>query len=167
MATRRLEMHPTLGLAMGTLNTCVFVLLGLLLIYLSADLGDVLDGLSTGIGLAVFALLWSVTCFCTYRGFEEAGAAGSRFFSASVKWGAFNGLIFYLALLGAVLAVTIAGALVEGNGDAAAGIIVFGVVAVGAGTILSSAIGLVFGIVFASLDMLLLNTARMLVGERT
>jgi len=154
------------GLAMGTLNTCFFMLALVLSLYLSTDLGEVLDDLTPAIGLAVFGLLWAVTCFCTYKGWQEIDGGANSYFGSSAKWGAFNGVSFFLALLMAILIVTFVVAVAEGNGDQAAGVIAFGIIAGGIGTILSTFAGLVFGIVFGSLDLLLLEAAHALSGTQ-
>ena len=152
---------------MGTLNTCVLMLALVLSLYLSTDLGEILDDLPPAIGLAVFGLLWAVTCFCTYKGWQEMdGDTSSRWLSASAKWGAFNGLSFFLTLLAVILIVTFVVAVAEGNGDGAAGVIAFAIIAGGVGTILSSLVGLVFGIAFGAVDLLLLQTAYALAGTR-
>ena len=166
MNIQRNESTLTLSLAMGTLNTCVFMLAFVLSLYLSTDLGEILDDLSPAIGLALFGLLWAVTCFCTYKGWQEIDGGTNSFFGASAKWGAFNGMSFFLALLAAILVVTFVVAAAEGNGDAAGGVIAFGIIAGGIGTILSSVVGLIFGIAFGAFDLLLLQTAYALTGTQ-
>ena len=166
MNTVRNDSALTLGLAMGTLNTCAFMLALVLSLYLSTDLGEILDDLSPAIGLAVFGLLWAVTCFCTYRGWQEIDGGANSYFGASAKWGAFNGLAFFLALLAVILIVTFVAAVAEGNGDAAGGVIAFGIIAGGIGTIVSAFVGLIFGIIFGAFDLLLLTVARALAGTR-
>ena len=164
MNTQRDDSTLTLGLAMGTLNTCLFMLALVLSLYLSIDLGEILDDLSPAIGLGVFGLLWAVTCFCTCRGWQEVDGGSNSYFSASAKWGAFNGLSFFMAVLAVILSVTFVGAVAEGNRDAAGGAIALGIIAGGIGTILSSLVGLIFGVAFGAFDLLLLTLARSLAG---
>jgi len=57
-------------------------------------------------------------------------------------------------------------AVAEGNGDGAAGVIAFSIIAGGVGTILSSLVGLVFGIAFGAVDLLLLEAAHALAGTQ-
>jgi len=166
MNIRRNDSTLTLGLAMGTLNTCLLMVALVLSLYLNTDLGEILDDLPPAIGLAVFGLLWAVTCFCTYRGWQEVDGGTNSYFSASAKWGAFNGLSFFMALLAVILSVTFVGAVAEGNGDAAGGVVAFGIIAGGIGTILSSLVGLIFGVAFGAFDLLLLTLAGTLAGTR-
>jgi hypothetical protein len=168
MYTKSGDTGLAVGFAMGTLNTCVFMLVAVLLLHLGDGLRELLDGLSAVIGLAIFALLWVVTCYCTYRGWQEAPAESfTGTFSASVKWGAFNGVGFFGGLLSGVLAIAAVQALGEGDPDRIAGIIVFGLTAFGVGTILAGVVGLLFGMVFGLADLLLLKTVRMLTRVAT
>jgi len=166
MFSPRNDMNLSLGIAMGTLNTCLFMLALVLSLYLSTDLGEVLDDLTPAIGLAVFGLLWAVTCFCTYKGWQEIDGGANSYFGASAKWGAFNGVSFFLALLVVILIGGFAVAVAEGNGNQAEGFIAFGVVGGGVGTVVSGFVGLVFGIAFGVVDLLLLGAAHALSGTQ-
>ncbi|HEX5140627.1 MAG TPA: hypothetical protein VFX19_06770 [Dehalococcoidia bacterium] len=166
------ERDALAGIAIGTLNTCLLVGLLVFGLYLTSDLGDLLDDLSTAIGLAIFGLLWVVTCFCTYRAWQESGGSLSvdapppRFLRACLYWGCFNGIIFFNALLIAVFVVLVALALVDGGPQQAFFAAIFGLFACCLGTILSGMVGIVAGLVFGLFDMVLLDVARSLAGVR-
>jgi hypothetical protein len=166
MTGQRSELYMPLGLTMGTLNVCVLMLGLVLSLYLSADLGEVLADLPPAIGLAVFGLLWAMTCFCTYKGWQEIDRGVNSRVGASAKWGAFNGVSFFLALLAVLLVVTFVVAVAEGNGDQAAGVIAFSIIAGGIGTILSAFVGLAFGVAFGAVDLVLLESAGRLSESR-
>ena len=166
MNTQRNDSTLALGFAMGTLNTCLLMVAFVLSLYLSTDFGEILDDLSPAIGLAVFGLLWAVTCYCTYKGWQEVDGGANLHLGASAKWGAFNGVSFFLALLAAILVVTFVVAVAEGNGDQAAGVIAFAIIAGGIGTIASAFVGLIFGMAFGAVDLLLLEAAHALSGTQ-
>jgi hypothetical protein len=159
-----------LGLALGTFNVALLVLLIVLPLHLTGELGDLLEGLNTVLGLSVFGVLWVVTCYCTYRGINAAGlvpggpALVGPVLRNAFAWGAYNGVIFFnLLLIGSLIVVSVEST-ADGDSDSPFGVIVFAVLAFGAGTVLSSVVGSIAGVVFATVDALLLRASRWLVG---
>jgi hypothetical protein len=158
-----------LGFGLGTFHA-VMLTLGLLLpLYLTTDLGETLAGLSTAIGLAVFAALWGTSVYCTCRGISEAGLRSGQpaLFGAVLRsgetWGAWNGVMFFWCLLVGGTVAVFASSLDEGwQAVPITGfVLIFGF---GIGTVVSAFVGAATGTVFASIDFGLLWAARWVAG---
>jgi len=158
-----------LAFALGTFHAVVLTLGLLLPLYLTIDLGEALAELNTAVGLAVFGALWATSVYCTRRAMLDAGLRAGDYAPAAnvlrygTGWGAWNGVLFFWCLLagGAVALLVVA---LSESADQVGGVIVFGIIAFGVGTILSSVIGSVLGFLFAVLDIELLWAARALAG---
>ncbi|MFC4359565.1 hypothetical protein ACFO0N_16605 [Halobium salinum] len=146
--------------ALATLHTTLFVLLPLLAAFaVSAPgrIGDVLGGLDTSLGLALFAYLWLVLWLATRRALAAAtaGSLTSRSaLRAGLVWGAVAGVGFVgplLLLSGLAVFVT------SGN-------VFFLLVVAGVGSLVATVVGAVLGLVFAAVDFGLLAVARRLAG---
>ncbi len=167
----RTTLHMPLGLAMGTLNTCLLMLLIVLSLHVSNELSDSLGSLSTALGLCIFVLLWSTTTYCTYRGWAETAPEGiddrigQRFLRASAYWGTMSGIAFFLIALMAFLAVASYLVLAGREEGSLIAIWVFGILAGAFGVLVSGTVGLILGIAFATFDVLLALTARRLLGS--
>src|SRR5688572_29237326 len=80
-------------------------LLLLVLVYLAfkgGSLGEQLDGLSTEAGLALFAVLWASTWYCTSEaidGLTQRGIPPTYSISArGLFWGGVNGVMFFVTI---------------------------------------------------------------------
>jgi hypothetical protein len=157
----RLELHRTLGLAMGTLNTCLLMLIIVVVAQIRGELAGLFGGLSTLLGLALFALLWGTTSYCTYRGWVETapsgnmGRIGSRYFGPSVVWGSISGVLFFGSLLVVYLVVSVSISLATGNPAAIPVIFIFGLFAMVFGCLVACVVGMTLGVAFATIDVLL------------
>lgn len=87
-------------------HTTYFVLIAFTLLYTQADLGELLASLNTLIGVGVFALLWLTTWWCTRRAVAELVQVKQMrvpslgtFLWLGVKWGAVNGILFFLPII--------------------------------------------------------------------
>jgi hypothetical protein len=107
-----------LAIALGTFHAVSLTLALVLLLYLTLDLGEALDGLCTAAGLAIFAALWATSVYCTHRGMRDAQlrpdepASAGRVLRNGENWGAWNGVLFFWCLLAAgmvLVAVTAIG----------------------------------------------------------
>jgi hypothetical protein len=158
-----------MAFGLGTFHTALLVLVVVLPLYLTVDLGRALAELSTVVGIAIFGDLWLVSVYCTHRGLRDAGLrAGSsgsviKLLNSGVTWGAWNGVLFLWSLLGAGTAVLLVGAFFNGGG-AVLGVSVIGVIAVAIGTAFAAPIGAFAGSVFTAIDIGMLAAARWLVA---
>jgi hypothetical protein len=114
------------ALALGTFHAVLFTLALVLLLYLTIDLGEALDGLNTLAGLAIFGALWTTSVYCTHRGMHDAGlepgsaAAAGPVLRSGESWGAWNGVLFFWCLLAAGL-VLVAVAAIGHSGEQSSG----------------------------------------------
>lgn len=164
------DAHLITGMALGTLNSSLLVLSLVLPLYLLGELGGLLEELNTALGLGAFALLWSVTCVCTYKGLQASGLQFDNLIpvgavlSNAFTWGARNGMIIlYFGLIAGLVAAT-AITLTEGNDIRA--VFTVGLLVFGFGTIVSAGVGAVLGVTFSLLDVALLALALRLMGVR-
>lgn len=157
----------TFGL--GTFHAVMITLVPLLALYLTVVLGEALTGLNTLLGFAIFGALWATSVYCTSRGMRDAGFQLGitprvvGVLNNAVTWGAWNGVLFFWCLLGAGIVVLLAVALSKGMTQAG-GVVVFGVVAFGAGTIFATFIGAFIGCLLAAIDLVLLALAWRVAG---
>jgi hypothetical protein len=144
--------------ALTTLHTTLFVLLPLLLTFAVGDpggLGDLLGGLETSIGLALFAYLWLVLWVTTRRALTAADPLTRRSaLRAGFVWGAASGVGF----VGGVLLVA-GGFVTVTTGNLAFFPVVFGL-----GSLVASVVGAVLGLLFAAADLMLLALTRRVAG---
>jgi hypothetical protein len=111
--------------------------------------------------LALFALLWGTTSFCTRRGWAETAPEGnlerigSRYFGASVVWGSISGVLFFGFLLAVYLFVSVSISIATGNPAAIPAIFIFGLFAMVFGCLIAAAVGMTLGVIFATIDVLL------------
>jgi hypothetical protein len=150
------------GWILGTFHTSVLVLSLLLLLYPRGVLGEVLQGLSTATGLALFVALWLTTSYATRRAlrgldwFSDDPAEMAIFFGRALRWGAVNGVLF-LAALGVVLLVN--ALLTVPVGTVLGGLSIgffFGIF----GTPVALVLGAVVGVTLGAIDIAALRVAR-------
>jgi hypothetical protein len=159
-----------LAFALGTFHAVLLTLLLVFGAYLLTSIGEAFEDLSTPIGLAVFGVLWASSVYCTSRGLRDSGMRPGKEVSAlallnnAVTWGAWNGVSFLWVLLTVGLLVLLFDAASE-SADQVAGVIVFGVILFGAGTIFATFIGAFFGVVLTLIDIRLLIAARWMAGD--
>lgn len=151
---------------LGTFHTVFLVLALVVPLYTSGNLGGILASLNTVVGTGVFVLVWATTWYCTQRAVKAIRRddrielpTGGRFVWLGMKWGALNGVFFYLPLLLALFASFIASA--PGNPDvdpivdfanrALIYLVYFGFALV-IGSPIALLVGGVVGFVFACLD---------------
>lgn len=161
MKNETADLHPSLGIAMGTLNTCLLMLAVVLSLHLTDELAGFLGGLDSAIGLGLFALLWSVTTYCTYRGWAETAPEGlddrigARFLEASARWGFMGGIAIFLTGLLAFVLVASFLVMTEAEEGSVLATWIFAVLAGFFGSAVAGAVGVVFGVVFATIDVLM------------
>lgn len=150
--------------AAGSLHAALLVALLASALHLSGAAGDVLAGLGTLPGIAVYLYLWAVTTVATRRALRtaELGADGrvgrpGRAAVAAAVWGAATGLAFLLGPL------VVAGGfvLVTSGPD----VLVFLALVGLAGSVVAAVVGGLVGLAFAGLDLLLVRAAGSLVGD--
>lgn len=152
-----------LAWAAGSMHAALLVASLALGLHLSGAAGDVLAGLGTLPGVAVYLYLWGVTVWTTGRGIRKAGATATegvdgrlRAGAAAGVWGAATGALFLAGLLAAV-----AVALVAADGlESLAVVAVAAVVGLPVALLIGTAVGVAFGL----LDLMALAAASRLVG---
>ena len=137
------------------------------LVYATGNLGAILGGLSTLVGLGVFGLLWFTTWWTTRRAtrgvdwaaLERPAALAGQLWRVGL-WGGLNGVLFVLALL-AFIGVNALALILAERASAADSL---SVLVFGGGIALAVAFvaGAVIGVLFALLDGTFLVVARWL-----
>lgn len=137
-------------------HTAFFVLVAFTLLYASGNAANVLGALSTLIGVGVFAILWLTTWWCTRCAVVELKDEGQFFIptlgdllGVGAKWGAVNGLLFFLSLFGVIALVGLGLSTLAGNFFS--GLVFLGIAGC-IGAPIALFLGALFGIVFALID---------------
>ncbi|WP_255196425.1 hypothetical protein [Halorarius litoreus] len=144
----------------ATFHTGLLVLLAVWLIHLSDALRDLLGGLDTLVGLALYAVLWGIVWLATGRAFDAAPPTESstrRLLQRGAVYGALTGVGFLLVVLvgGFVAALLLGGQVLS--------VLIFAFI----GAVVAAIIGGVIGVGFALLDRSLLRLgARLTPGEQ-
>jgi hypothetical protein len=161
----------TLAFALGTFQTCVLVLVLLVLMYLLGDLGKLLGGLSSAAGIGVFLLLWLNTLYCTLRalaavGFEKLPRNPIEgMLVQGTKWGGIDGMLFLLVpLLPALVVASLYVLVYEGEFAASVAAFYGGALVLVIAAAVACFIGAQIGFVAASLQVPLLYAAQRVVG---
>ncbi|MDP9320044.1 MAG: hypothetical protein M3P16_02980 [Chloroflexota bacterium] len=158
------------GWALGTFHTSVVGIALLLLVYPGGGLSVALGGLSTISDLALFGALWSTTVYSTgraTRGLRLLGAdraASGAFYRRALRWGAANGVLFFVALVVIVVTNAVVTAPPGAPSVQIGAILPIAALEVGLGTMVAFAIGALLGLVLATLDLVALRIARAVVG---
>lgn len=149
--------------ALGTFHTAAVGVALLLLAYPGGGLGALLGSLSTVSGLAIFIALWAWTLFSTgraIRGLRLVGAdraTSGSYYTRALRWGAFNGVTFFLSLVAIIVINTLSLAAPSVQLGAVLSIAAFESIL---GGLFAFAIGAVTGLALASLDLVALGVAR-------
>ncbi len=165
-----------LGWALGTFHTVFFFLLFVIVLYLSGSLGQLLSSLNTLVGVAIFAVLWIATTFCTgqvVRGVPPAVLehpfatfeAMAWVILRSAFWGAVNGFLFLLGLLTVLSFANLPALFPVLISPQIVGLIVSLAIFVPIASVIALIIGGVIGFVFAWVDFVLLGMANMVYGS--
>mgnify|MGYP000235860168 CR=1 FL=1 len=156
--------------ALGSMHAALLTLVGLLLAFPGGELGNDLDGLSTGVGLGLYALLWAASLLGTAGALRRIGhdisASTDRVVGAGALWGGVAGAAFLIVgLLALAVYATVEGV---GEGTVGATDTVFGAGVVAAGSVIGGAfafaVGAMVGALLALVDVALLTAARAVAG---
>jgi len=152
--------------ALGTFHAAALIAALVLVLYATGALTSLLSGLSTIAGLALFGALWLTTVWSTNRTLRGAFTVAPW---TSVPYGVMipraawrsgvNGILF-LGCLGVILIISSAS-----NGDIGflwLGALIFATV----GTAVAFVIGLVVGLLFAGVDLALVNATRAILDDK-
>jgi uncharacterized integral membrane protein len=142
---------PLLAWGLASFHAAVLLVVPLWLAHVVAPVavGDLIGGLDTLVGVALYLVLWGSTWWSNRRYLAASAFEGSvRTLKSGAKWGAVTGLPL---LGGVVLAV-----LVATNPTFAAFLLV-------AGTVVAPLVGAVVGALFAGVDVVLVRLAGTLV----
>ncbi len=150
---------------LGSFNTAVFMLALLLLAYPRGGLGELLAGLSTLSGLALYSALWATSVYAARRAlrgldFFDPGV-GDAFFGRALRWGAFTGVAF-LVELALVLAVVQLTPAITGGTFALSLLffIPFGVIA----SLVAAVVGALVGVTLGAADLAAVRLSALLAG---
>lgn len=147
----------------STFHVVVLVVVLVTGLFLSGAAGDVLSGLDTTVGAAIYLYLWGITWWTTRRWLLAGGLpltadrpASRAVAVATLKWGGITGLLFFAGLL------VVAGGALLVIGDVGTIPVVVGIGLVGSP--LAFTVGAVVAGVFAVADRRLLQAARSVAG---
>ncbi|WP_423750976.1 hypothetical protein [Salinirarus marinus] len=143
---------PLLAWGLASFHVAVLVVVPVAILHRVGALGSLLHGVGTGVGLALYLLLWGVTWATNRRWLTEADFSAPRpTVAAGGKWGAVAGLAFFYGLLVAIASAT---------GD-----LTFVAIFALLGTAFSPLVGALIGVGFATLDLLVVDAARRVAAE--
>jgi hypothetical protein len=154
----------------------VTALMTAIFLFLHADgeVGDLLGGLSSWVGIAIYLWLALVTAWTTHRGLgdhEVARPAADPWpgmWLRGVLWSSINGMLFLAGIAVAFGGFGLAGTLAEGepfNALAALqGVLVF-VAYTALGMLLAALVGAVLGLVIVTIDLVALALGRRMAGR--
>jgi hypothetical protein len=126
-----------------------------MVLHQSGGLSIGLASLNTMVGLAIFGVLWLTTWWST-RALTRAARSNWSWLGLGMVWGGVNGALFIVGTFAVVLLVELP---VQGPGLLlAVGAVVFPLV-------IAFGVGAVVGLVFAALDLVLIQIAQWIVRE--
>ncbi|MFC7155726.1 hypothetical protein ACFQPA_09665 [Halomarina halobia] len=144
---------PLLVWAFGTFHVAFLVAALVALLHVAAPLGDLLRGLDTVTGLALYLVLWATTWWTARAVLARATVGGGVDRLALLKqgllWGGVNGVCFLLALV-----LVLLGPRLIAEGEFVALVLVAGI-----GVAVALVVGGLVGGLFALLDLLLFRLA--------
>jgi hypothetical protein len=151
--------------SLATFQSSVLVLLIVFAAYRASELADVLAVSSVLAGTLLFAFLWLTNFWCTLRAVQEVEiqlldrAPFSRMLFQGTKWGGINWVLVFLLPVAILLIVAASHAVIQGDGNALAGVLAFGASFGVLGAIVAFLVGMVIGLGFAALEVVLLACA--------
>jgi len=155
---------------LGTFHPVALVTVLAWFVYRGGTLGQLLSGLSTLSGIALFVALWAISLFTARRALRDLDWLSDdprvmgTFFWRALRWGAATGLLFLLALTAGVVATALGNAAQRNAIDLRA--FVFVPFYLGFGSLFAAAIGGVVGVTLGALDIAALRIARALTRTR-
>jgi len=158
---------PPLSLwwVLGTFHSATLVVLLVRFAYPGGGLQFPLSSLNTLAGLALYVVLWTTTLFTTRRALtgldwlSDQPKEMASFYRRALRWGAANGLSFFVALLLAHFVIALATRPPATTIQA----VLFGTLFFGTfGSIFSAVIGALVGVTLGAIDIAALRIARAL-----
>lgn len=151
---------PLVVWCLATFHAAFLVAVGVLALHRSGAAGDLLAGLGTLQGFALFLALWTVTWWTTRRWLAEATVDARAGTTPSVgaslvpalKWGGLDGLVFLLFLVAVLL---VPNAVAAGTVSAVYVLALLVLV----GSLVAAVVGALVGGLFALVDLALLRAA--------
>lgn len=147
-----MDEDPLAVWAVATFNVAVLVAALVGALHLDGRLGDVLAGLNTWVGVALYCCLWATTWWT--NGGWLAGLDGDDGLIGTLvaggTWGGVNGVLFFWVLFFVAVIPTV-------GFDPTA--VLFYLLALGIGTVLALGIGGIVGVLAAALDLALFRVA--------
>lgn len=148
------ERDPLVGWGLATFHAATLVVVLITLLYRWFPVGELLAGLQTSVGLALFLALWATTWWTNHRWLGETRVMGngnstgsSSFIRTSFKWGGITGAVFFVVLVTLAFAPqTVPNSLFP------LAIVLFGM-------LVAFAIGGTVGCIFAFIDLVLIRVA--------
>lgn len=153
---RLVDDDPLVVWALATFHTTLLVVVLVAALHVSGPLGDLLGGLSTIVGFALFLILWASTWWATGRTLAAVSTEETTTFemvTTGGKWGGVNGVCFLWAIL--LVAVVPAVGLERGALPAVA-------LVAAIGSVLALGIGGIVGVLFAAVDVVAFRAAAKL-----
>ncbi|AUG48242.1 hypothetical protein BVU17_12185 [Haloarcula taiwanensis] len=144
---------------LATFDTVLFVLLGVLAVHASGGLADLLAGLNTLVGVAVFCYLWALFVLAVrwvHRRVSLDSAGVSTLVLHGVAAGSVTGVVFLLGLLAVALVSTL-----QSGGARPQSVLL--VLLIGAGV--AAVVGGVVGLLASLLDIAVYGLAGTLLPE--
>ena len=145
---------PLAAWCLSTFHASAFVLVVLFALYHGGGLAGSLASLNTAVGFAAFIALWITTRFTTVRA-VAASRTDDEFVRRAFRWGAANGALFLLLLIGAA---ALAAPFVNPAGGVfgSLAVLAFGVIALPFALVIGALVGFLLGVV----DVALLALSR-------
>ena len=159
--------------AFATFHASAFVLVIVFLVYRGGGLGQALQGLNTGVGLALFLALWATTYIATRHalgglGLERPSRVDELALTAhAIRWGALNGVMFLLLLVlvipGGYMVTHLADVFDALRGPTAIQSTLFVLGGLAVASAVALVVGGLVGLVFSGIDLILLGIAARLI----
>ena len=153
---------PLVAWALATFHTTLLVVILVAALHVFGPLGELLGGLSTVVGFALFLLLWASTWWTTRRTLSAVSSDETAAFGVVATggaWGGVDGVCFLWAIVAVNLVPRV------GLGDLAkveADTVAFFAVAAVVASLLAFLVGAAVGALFAAIDALAFRAAAKL-----
>lgn len=159
--TDAVESDPLVAWSLGAFHAAGLVALLIGLGHADGSLGDLLDGLNTATGLALYLVLWGLSWLTTGRVLERVDLSANP--GPAIWWGMVGGSVTGVAFLLVVGLGVILPNLLTDLADI--GQVAFLVVILSVGVLVAAIVGAVLGAAFAVVDLALYRLAG-LVGAQ-